>query len=125
LRARFDHVGIVVKDIDAATSFLKGMLGFTLEREIDITGRLTAAILRSGEARVELIEVVADAPQAARPRDHFAFEVDDLSDALVVLRQAGVVTTREEPSLVGGARSFFTEAASTGGMTLQIFDRSR
>jgi methylmalonyl-CoA/ethylmalonyl-CoA epimerase len=117
-----DHVGFVVDDLDLARGFLVDVLGFELEREFSIPGRVDGALLRSGGVGVELMDVSA-APAGSAPEPHLALEVERLDDAVAELRARGVETTRAEASQSGSTRSFFTRPASTGGVMYQLFER--
>jgi methylmalonyl-CoA/ethylmalonyl-CoA epimerase len=118
----FDHVGLVVDDLRRAQRFLVDVLGFEVEREFSIPGRVDGALLRQGRLGVELMDVSAS-PSDTAPKTHLALEVESLDDAVAELRARGIETTRAEASQVGSTRSFFTRPASTGGVMYQLFER--
>jgi methylmalonyl-CoA/ethylmalonyl-CoA epimerase len=118
----FDHVGFVVDDLRRAQRFLVDVLGFEVEREFSIPGRVDGALLRQGRLGVELMDVSAS-PSDTAPKTHLALEVESLDDAVAELRARGIETTRAEASQVGSTRSFFTRPASTGGVMYQLFER--
>jgi catechol 2,3-dioxygenase-like lactoylglutathione lyase family enzyme len=117
-----DHVGFVVDDLDRAQRFLVDALGFHVEREFSIPGRVQGALLRHGALGVEIMDVSAS-PSESAPETHLALEVERLDDAVAALRARGVETTRAEASHLGSVRSFFTRPASTGGVMYQLFER--
>jgi catechol 2,3-dioxygenase-like lactoylglutathione lyase family enzyme len=106
-----DHVGIVVRDLEAAIAFFVE-LGLVLEGEGKVEGRLVdrliglegvraeIAMLRTpnGQQKLELSKfnspssVGGDplAPSNALGLRHLSFAVDDLDDALARLRARGV-----------------------------------
>lgn len=111
---RFDHVTIVVRDLDAARRFF-GLLGFEPDREVVISGDTFARymlvdgieadhctlVLTGSSPRLEVQllrfrqpEPIAN-PQLATMRqlgfNHICFAVDDLDAELARLRANGVV----------------------------------
>ena len=122
-----DHVGIVVDDLAGAQHFLTDVLGFAVDREISIPGRVKAVVLRNGSSSIELMDIsearnAAGARPEELPRDHVAVEVDDLDEAMTELRAVGVETTKDEPSVSGSTRSFFTKPETTYGVAYQFFE---
>ncbi len=107
---RMDHVGIVVRDLEAATTFFVE-LGLTLQGEAAVAGgwvdrvvglegvRANIAMLETpdGRSRVELAAfeaplgpaAEANAPANAPGIRHLAFAVDDVEATLARLRALG------------------------------------
>src|SRR3954451_15399237 len=91
-----DHVGIFVRDLEAAKRFASETLGLELEREGPQPALgLNTAFYRAGPAMIELIEH-QDADTGEEKRggaqakiDHVAFRVDDLQAAHDGLAEAG------------------------------------
>ncbi len=113
---RFDHVGVVVDDIEAAAAFLE-VLGFEREGSARLSGAWVDAVvgldgidsdiimLRTpdGGGRIELSKFHAPADESAvRPEAanrlgirHVAYEVDDLESTLERIRAHGYDTVRD------------------------------
>jgi methylmalonyl-CoA/ethylmalonyl-CoA epimerase len=102
---RLEHVGIAVKELEAANELYTRLLGAppykveTVERE-----QVTTSFFRTGESKIELLE--ASAPESPIARfieqrgeglHHIAFEVDDIRQEMDRLRAAGFQVLSEEP----------------------------
>ncbi len=130
-----DHVGFNVPDLDAAVAFFTGVCGFELlersaprragsGRDADGEATVRLAMLRYGEALVELLEFRRPGQPWAIPtmRDpggyHLAFTVTDLDAAIAHLRAQPGVTVAEPDQLPGGRRrAFFT---TPWGLPMQL-----
>ncbi len=124
---RFDHVGVVVEDFEAARALFGTSLGMEAQETIT-RDDVNTAFYASGDARVELIHVVDPAERrrrlAGEPAriEHLAFEVDDLDETLGALVALGIEIAgppREGPAF----RTAFTVAASSGGLRMQFSER--
>ena len=128
---RFDHVGVVVDNLEEAKRFATGILGLDLQREFALPEQsVLAAFFTLGDVRFEFIEVTD--PEHRRQRlgdgaqarvEHIAFEVDDLDATIAGLREQGVHTTTPEPWIAGSNRTIFTAAESTDGVRYQFFEK--
>lgn len=107
---RTDHIGVVVKDLDAATDFFLA-LGFELEGRAEVSGEFVDRVIglygvRSeiamlvppdGGSKLELskflragdVEPPQIAPSNRLGLRHFAVEVDDLAASLATVRERG------------------------------------
>jgi catechol 2,3-dioxygenase-like lactoylglutathione lyase family enzyme len=129
---RFDHVGILVNDLEAACAFARDVLqlGEPQEVRVDEHG-MSAAFFPLGAGRLELLRF--DDPGDRLPPgqdvriDHVAVEVDDLEGEAERLRSNGVRfqgprTPEEvqEPVELRGRRHLWTVPESSGGFMLQL-----
>jgi catechol 2,3-dioxygenase-like lactoylglutathione lyase family enzyme len=131
---RFDHVGVLVSDLEAACTFAREVLGLGVptEARADEYG-LSAAFFPLGAGRLELFRF--DDPGDRLPPDtsvridHVAVEVDDLDAEAERLRGQGVrfqgpLAPEEigEPVEMRGRRHLWTVPESSGGFMLQLID---
>jgi catechol 2,3-dioxygenase-like lactoylglutathione lyase family enzyme len=130
---RFDHVGVVVEDLESACAFARDVLGLgapATEVRVDDFG-LTAAFFSLGAGRLELVrfdEAGERLPAGQSVRlDHVAVEVDDLDATAARLREQGVrfqepVRPVEvtEPVVMRGRRHLWTVPETSGGFMLQL-----
>lgn len=121
---RIHHVGIIVRDAEAAAETYRAGLGLDVLGVEDYRGEATVALLSAGESLLHLIQPITEGTiWAAALRDrgegphHVAFEVADLHGALAELAAAGLRTLEDRPRRdPGGAFGIFL--APQGGATL-------
>jgi methylmalonyl-CoA/ethylmalonyl-CoA epimerase len=123
-----DHVGVVVRDLEAAKRYASETLGLELEREGPQPALgVHTAFFRAGPVLLEFIEfddpdtgaekIGSDAPSRI---DHIAFRVDDIAGAHDRLSGDGAAFDQDEPLQLGPNLNFFSQAASTHGIRLQL-----
>lgn len=127
-----DHVGVVVRDLEAAKSFASETLGLELEREGPQPELgVHTAFFRAGPVLLELIEF--DDPDTGAEKigsdaqsriDHVAFRVEDLQAAQEHLSAAGATFDRDEALKLGANLNWFSVAGSTHGIRLQLMQRA-
>ena len=133
---RFDHVGILVDDLEAAVAFARDVLQLGEPDEIRADEHcLTAAFFPLGTGRLELLRF--EEPGDRLPKgvhvslDHVAVEVDDLDAEAERLSGHGVRFQGPRlPDEVGsplemrGRRHLWTKPETAGGWMLQLTERA-
>ena len=105
MKARLDHIGIAVRNLDDALAFYRDALGLEIEPPEDIPSqRVRAHFIPVGEPSLELLESTAEDSAIARYVSrrgpgihHITLRVDDLQQALEQLRQKGVRLVDDVP----------------------------
>ena len=105
MKARLDHIGIAVRNLDEALAFYRDALGLEIEPPEDIPSqRVRAHFVPVGESSLELLESMADDSVIARyvtkrgpGIHHITLRVDNLRQALARLREKGVRLIDEKP----------------------------
>jgi catechol 2,3-dioxygenase-like lactoylglutathione lyase family enzyme len=130
VKARLDHVGVVVASLDAAGEFLREALGLELRLEPPASPDGVRIAFYGGEsARVELIQVSSPAALASRLGEaearieHIAIEVDDVRQVVDQLRSRGVRFVTEEPYVLRDMLAIWTIAETSAGIQWQLFSR--
>lgn len=126
-RPRLAHVGVAVRDLEAALAFYRDVLGLTPGPPETADGA-TIVSLPFGESAVELLTPAAgDGPiakfLAARGPGihHLCYRVPDLDQALAACRRAGYRLIDEVPrSGAGGRRIAFLHPKTTAGILLEL-----
>ncbi|WP_026694274.1 VOC family protein [Peribacillus kribbensis] len=84
MKKRLDHLGIMVKDMDASIQFYVNELGFTLkDRLLHTNGVIELAFLgfnESGETEIELIKGYNDSLPNEGKVHHFAIQTETIED---------------------------------------------
>jgi methylmalonyl-CoA epimerase len=127
---RVSHLGLAVKDLDAAVRLYEQVFGLRASRRWTAEAdRMEAATFQVGDVEIELMQPLeADSPVgrfiASRGEGihHVAYEVDDVAGALHRLREAGVQTVDAEPRPGGGGRTLvgFVHPRSTFGVLTEL-----
>jgi methylmalonyl-CoA/ethylmalonyl-CoA epimerase len=129
MKAVLDHIGIAVKDLEAAIAFYRDALGLEIEPPEEIASQqVRAHFARVGEARLELLEATAPESPIARSIDrrgpglhHITLRVPDLRAVLARLRRRGVRMIDEEPRPgAEGSLIAFVHPSSTGGVLIEL-----
>lgn len=124
-----DHIGIVVKDLEASVRLYTQTLGFKeIYREVVSDQGIEAVGLRAGDSVVELLLPLDEASPIARFRGeaasklhHTAYRVDDIVAKLQTLRANGVRLIDEVPRRgAHGNTIAFLHPKSTGGVLIEL-----
>jgi methylmalonyl-CoA/ethylmalonyl-CoA epimerase len=124
MKARLDHIGIAVADLQAALAFYRDALGLEIEETEEVpTQRVRAHFIRVGEPALELLEATApDSPIAKYVAKrgpgvhHITLRVDDIHAALEQLKARGVrlVDETPRPGAEGALVAFIHPSAAHG-----------
>jgi methylmalonyl-CoA/ethylmalonyl-CoA epimerase len=125
---RFDHVGVIVDDLDDAARLL---VALGLEPGETIDGEdLRVAFFKCGDASVEIIEPLEPALRRERLGEgnrarieHIAFVVGDLDAALTALGALGV-EPNAPPRRLPDRSMFWTEPETSDGIMFQFVERT-
>ena len=130
---KIDHLGIAVSDMDGGKSFWTDVLGLEYEgEEVVEEQKVKTAFLPVGESEVELLESTSpDGPVAkfiekrGQGFQHVAFRVADIDAALEELKAKGIQLIDQTPRRgAGGARIAFLHPKATGGILVELCERS-
>ena len=102
-----DHFVLRVRDLDRSLGFYQGLLGLPVEGLDEYRqGARPFVSVRIGESLLDLVpDPSFDAASAGEARFlHFCVTLEDLAEAIRVLREAGVQFLHDEPVARGGAR---------------------
>jgi len=125
---RIDHIGIAVASIAEARGFYEAM-GLVVEaiEEVPQEG-VRVAMIPCGESKIELLEAMSPDSPIARFLEkrgpgihHLCFASDDLHHDDRILRDAGVLLLRPEPTQgAGGCWVQFVHPKSAGGVLVEL-----
>jgi lactoylglutathione lyase len=125
-KRRIDHVGVMVKDIEASIAFYTNIIGFELKGRIPHTnGIVELAFLgfgHSDETDLELIQGYNDSLPIEGKVHHFAVTVDDVEAEFERLKQLDVSFVDEEITILpNGYKYFFVSGLD--GERIELFQR--
>src|SRR6266853_2740948 len=129
MRAVLDHVGIAVKDLQAALAFYRYALGLEVEAPEDVPSqKVRAHFLPVGQSSMELLEATSPDSAIAKYIDkrgpglhHITLRVDDISAALAQLKARGARLVDEQPRPgAEGALVAFVHPSSAHGVLVEL-----
>jgi methylmalonyl-CoA epimerase len=124
MKAILDHVGIAVKNLDAALAFYRDALGLEVEPPEEVASqRVRAHFVPVGDAGLELLEATApDSPIAAfvdkrgPGLHHITLRVEDIHAAIAQLKSRGtrLIDEGPRPGAEGSLVAFIHPSAAHG-----------
>jgi methylmalonyl-CoA epimerase len=129
MRAILDHIGIAVRDLDAALAFYRDALGLDIEASEEVGAqRVRAHFIPVGSASLELLEATAGESAIAKYIEkrgpglhHITLRVDDIHAALAQVKARGARLVDEQPRPgAEGALVAFIHPASAHGVLVEL-----
>jgi methylmalonyl-CoA/ethylmalonyl-CoA epimerase len=124
---RIEHVGVVVRDVEASRKLWEGCFGIPLG-STEANERRHLALYPVGESMVELI--AGATPDSKHQRmvaegkgglNHICFEVEDIDDALRELKAKGIPLIDQVPRIGhAGCRIAFLDPSATEGCLIEL-----
>lgn len=123
------HLGIAVKDLEAAKSFYQDVLGLEcVGEEVVPSQKVKTAFIPVGEVSIELLESIEpDGPiaKAIEKRGegihHIAYQVEDIEAALAAMKAKGVRLIDEQPRQgAHGAKIAFIHPKASLGVLVEL-----
>jgi methylmalonyl-CoA/ethylmalonyl-CoA epimerase len=124
MKARLDHIGIAVANLDDALAFYRDALGFEIDPAEEVPSqRVRAHFIPLGDSALELLEATSeDSPIATYLSKrgpglhHVTLEVEDITAALRELGARGVrlIDERPRPGAHGSLVAFIHPASAHG-----------
>jgi methylmalonyl-CoA/ethylmalonyl-CoA epimerase len=126
---RLDHIGIAVRDLEAAMRVYTEGLGLTCDHQETVEDqKVRTAFLPVGETHVELLESLSpDGPigryieKRGEGIHHLCFDVTDIRQALAACEKAGLALIDREPR-VGAHNKLvaFVHPKNTHGVLIEL-----
>ena len=126
---RLDHIGIAVRDLEAAKRVYAEGLGLASDHEETVEDQqVRTAFLPLGETHLELLESLSpDGPvgrfveKYGEGVHHLCFEVEDITRALRACEEAGLTLIDREPRAgAHGKWVAFVHPKSTHGVLIEL-----
>lgn len=131
---RIDHIGVAVKDLDAAIKLYERSFEMELvHRERVESQGVEAVLLDVGDGHVELLAPLGDDTPVGKfivkkgeGIHHVAYAVEDIDSALVQAKANGLKLIDKEPRTgIRGSRVAFVHPATTGSVLTEIVEPSK
>lgn len=130
MKAKINHIAILIPQIEDGTQFWVDALGLSLEKIEDVPDQqVEIAFLPVGESHIELLAPTNDSSGVARYLQkrgpglhHICLEVDDITAALARLKEAGIPLIDEQPKTgADGKQLAFIHPKGTGGVLVELY----
>jgi methylmalonyl-CoA/ethylmalonyl-CoA epimerase len=126
---RIEHVGVVVRDVEASRRLWEDCFGIRLGSVEDNPARpVRLALYPVGESMVELI--AGTTPESRQARmvaegrgglNHICFEVEDIEEALAELKAKGIPLLDQVPRIGhAGCRIAFVDPSATENCLIEL-----
>jgi methylmalonyl-CoA epimerase len=128
MKAILDHIGIAVRDLDAALAFYRDTLGLEVEGSEEVASQRVRAHFIDAGAKLELLEATAPDSTIARYIEkrgpglhHITLRVNDLTAALAQVKARGARLIDEQPRPgAEGALVAFIHPSSAHGVLVEL-----
>jgi len=129
MKAILDHVGIAVRDLQAALAFFRDGLGLEVHASEEVgSQRVRAHVVPAGESALELLEATAPESPIARYLDkrgpglhHITLRVQDIASALDQLKRRGIRLIDDQPRPgAEGSLVAFIHPSSAHGVLVEL-----
>lgn len=125
---RLDHIGIAVRDLEAALRAYEGGLGLACSHQETVVGeQVKTAFLPLGGTHLELLEsLTPEGPigkfleRRGEGIHHLCFEVEDLEEAAARCRASGMTLLGEPRPGAQGKRVVFLHPKSAHGVLIEL-----
>ena len=132
---KFDHIGIVAKNIEDTMSLFSNLFGFKIleSRSFPEEG-FRSTLISKGEVTIELIEPIGlngiiqrFVQKQGWGLHHISIQVDDIELEVKSLKAKGVQMVSDELQVVKGTsnKSAFIHPRSTQGVLIELIQRSQ
>lgn len=126
---KIEHLGIAVKDLDAAEALFSTLLGKSpYKRETVEREQVSTSFFQTGESKIELLQALSADSAIARFIDkkgegihHIAFAVNDIHEEMKRLKAEGKRLIYDEPKRGADQKWVnFIHPADGGGVLIEI-----
>jgi methylmalonyl-CoA/ethylmalonyl-CoA epimerase len=124
---KIHHVGIVVRDLEAAYRFYRDTLGLHVHKTAEVKDQgVKAALLTVGHSEIELLEPIDPQGTVARFLEkrgegmhHVCFETDDVEKELAAAKAKGIPLIDEKPRSGLAGMICFLHPKATAGVLIE------
>lgn len=125
---KIDHLGVVVKDLDASIKLYQDTLGLEFNgREVVPDGTVEVAFFRIGESNIELIQplnnpgVTKFLETRGEGLHHICIETDNIQAELATMKAKGAKLIDEQPRAgAHGKQIAFVHPKSLSGVLVEL-----
>ncbi len=131
---KIDHIGIAVKDIDAANLLFAKIFGQDNSKleQVDSEGVVTS-FFQVGESKIELVAATTQESPISKflqkykeGMHHIAFEVEDINQEMLRLKNEGIRLLQDKPKKGADNKLVcFLHPSDTNGVLIELSQKIR
>lgn len=127
-----DHIGIAVKDLQAAKALFVKLTGHSVDHEESVPSeKVNTAFIQIGNTKLELLEPINNEGPMAKFIEkrgegiqQMAFEVDDIDAEMARLKAAGFELLSDAPKVgAHNTKVFFIHPRSAQGILVEVLQK--
>ncbi len=127
---KVNHVAIVVENIDESLKFWRDVMGLELDHIEDVPSQQSlVAFLPVGDGEIELVQPTSPDSGMAKYLEkrgegmhHLCFEVQDIENVLMMLKEKGIRVIDETPKVLPGRKMAFIHPKSANGVLVELYE---
>lgn len=134
MTGKIEHLGIAVKDLDAAEKIYEKLLGSSSYKREEVASEgVITSFFRSGVNKIELLAstdpegpIAKFVEKKGEGIHHVAFDVEDIHAEMERLRAEGFILLNEQPKRGADNKLIcFVHPKSTGGVLIELCQEIR
>lgn len=127
---KINHIAIAVKDVEESLKFWRDAMGLQVDHIEDVPSQKSEVVfIPVGDSEVELVRPTSSDSGVAKfveekggGMHHLCFEVDDIDEMLVQLKEKGVRLINEVALELPGRKMAFVHPKSTNGVLVELYE---
>ena len=127
---KINHIAIAVKDVEESLKFWRDAMGLQVDHIEDVPSQKSEVVfIPVGDCEVELVKPTSEDTGVAKFIDergggmhHLCFEVDNIDEMLVQMKEKGVRLINEEALELPGRKMAFVHPKSTNGVLVELYE---
>lgn len=127
---KINHIAIAVNDVEESLKFWRDAMGLQVDHIEDVPSQKAQVVfIPVGDSEVELVKPTSPDTGVAKfieekggGMHHLCFEVDNIDEMLVDLKEKGVRLINETALELPGRKMAFIHPKSTNGVLVELYE---
>jgi methylmalonyl-CoA/ethylmalonyl-CoA epimerase len=127
---KINHIAIAVKDVEETLKFWRDAMGLKVDHIEDVPSQKSEVVfIPVGDSEVELVKPTSPDSGVAKfveekggGMHHLCFEVDNIDEMLVQLKDKGIRLINEVALELPGRKMAFIHPKSTNGVLVELYE---
>ncbi len=127
---KINHIAIAVKDVEESLKFWRDAMGLKVDHIEDVPSQKSEVVfIPVGDSEVELVRPTSPESGVAKfveekggGMHHLCFEVDNIDEMLMQLKEKGIRLINEVALELPGRKMAFIHPKSTNGVLVELYE---